>query len=335
MKQINVFVSSAMEELENEREIAIETIEFLSMKPVYFEKHAGVLNPLSESLKMVERSDIVIVIVWRKYSEIVRKEYKKALTLNKPILFIEKLLKEGENRDESLINFIKSIGKRHTYKTFRNLSKLKDQIKKSVQQVIYEIFINTIKKLPNDEIYIRIKEALQRAEELHIFSRTPILLFGPRDYLTESKLPDEKIGYDISLKLVKLAKKGKKKFYLIIYSNSVIEEINKCSNKKRLATIVLENLKKLYSEQTDTFKIACTPPHADVPPYLTYLVADDIVIIWIKTPYTNHCILTENSEIAFSFKHLSSEYFIKDKKNEYKKSLIQLLENMVKGDNEK
>lgn len=327
MNQIKVFISSAMKELASEREIIEETINSLGMKPIWFESDAGVRNPLAESLGMVADSDIVLVTIWKKYSEVTNKEHEKAKELNKPIFIMVKTLADDERRDNKLKTFIDRVKDRHTYKSFRKLSELKEITIIGIQQIIYDIFLSTIKNLPNKDVQTRINEILQSAKELYIFSRTPILLFGPREYLTNNKIPYEAQGYKITKKLVNYAKHGIEKFHLIVSSASVIEEIKKCSDKKKLAMIVLKNLNKYLQKQTNNFKIVCTPVSVDIYSYLTYVIADDIVIIWVKTPHTNHCILTNNSELAYTFKYLSDMYLTQN----YMPDLIAEIDKIAKG----
>ncbi len=193
-------------ELDAEREITCETIEAIGMRPLVFEKNAGVLNPLYESLNLVEKSNIVCLILWKKFSEVVVKEYEKAVRLGIPIIILDKKLERDESRDDELTKFSKQI--QCTYKHFRRLSELRSELVNRLQHVIAEVFINTIRRLPHEGFDTRIKQSLKTAKKVYILSRTPILLFGPRPYLSENKHPDEAEGYELTKQLMEDAISG-------------------------------------------------------------------------------------------------------------------------------
>jgi len=330
MEKLKVFISSAMDELEAERDIAIETITNLGMGPKTFEDHAGVEDPFTESLKLVQDSDIVIVMLWKRYSKVVEEEYKYAISQNKPVLVIEKELNVKEEREEAIANLLNQIKNRHTYKKFRKPRELRETLIKVLQQVLFNAFSNTIIKLSKDEIYTQIRNTLDSAKDICMLSRTPILLFGPRPYLSEYKLPDEKHGYEITSKLWKAATKGERKYTLIISSHSVVKEIEKGPHSIKLAKVVLKNLEDLCKEETETSIIACTSIHSDSPPYLTFVIADNTVIIWIKSLETNHGIKSKNDYLAFAFRHTADEYIKIDNENNYKDVLVRKLRDIIK-----
>jgi len=327
MKKLRVFISSVMNELEPERDVAIDTITNLGMKPTYFETHAGVKSPLTDSLRLVQQSDITLVILWKQYSRVVEEEYKYAELLNKPVIVLEKELKGGEQRESQLNAFLNRIKDRHVYKKFRTPSQLREKIIIAIQQVIYDAFRSII-KLPNEDIYSQIRNVLKNAKNVCILSRTPILLFGHRLYLSKNKLPEEKEGYLITSQLLEDAVEGDREFTLIVSSYSVIEEIRNYPNSKALAKFVLNNFEDLCKKQTETFKVACTSfsplPHK----YLTFIVADNTVIIWIKSSSTNHCIISENTDLAFAFRYLANEYVMMDDKIDYKTKLMKVIRKL-------
>lgn len=332
MEKLKVFISSAMDELECERDVAIDTITNLGMVPMYFETHAGVNDPLTESLRLVQKSNITLVILWKRYSRVVEEEYKCALSLNEEILVIEKELKDEEQREDQLSTFLNQIKDSHTYKKFRTPSQLREKIINGIQQVLFDRFVNTIVKLPDDDLYIQIRTILNKSENVCMLSRTPILLFGPRIYLSENKLPDEKRGYKITSSLLNAAIEGKRKFTLIVSSHSVIKEIENHPNSKELARFVLKKSESLCKKQTETFRIVCTPVYSYPPQYLTFIVADNTVVIWIKSPSTNHCIVSKNANLAFAFRNMADEYIRMDGEEDYKSLLKAKLGEIIRND---
>lgn len=333
MDKISVFISSAMRELEAERETVFNTIESMGMCPLWFEGDAGVLGPVVESLRLVEASDIMCLILWQAYSDVVFKEYEKAVSLGRPIVVLDKTLKDGESRAKKLAKFREKVKNQHVYKRFRRLSELRCELVKGLQQVIVEIFISTVRRLPHDGIDTRIKQSLKTAKKVYILSRTPILLFGPRPYLSnDNKLQDEVEGYNLTKKLAKEAISGHKELRLVVSSCAVLDEIHKQENAivAKLSKHVYKNLLhyKDKAKNARKFKLACTAISAVPPPRLTYIVADDEVIIWVKTPSINYCVTTKNRDLAFSFKFMFEEYFKLDRQKGFLQLLAQkLLEN--------
>lgn len=317
-----------MDELESERDVAIETIADLGMQPIHFKAHAGSEDPLTESLKLVQESDIVIVMLWKRYSKVVYMEYNCAISQNKPILVLEKELNGKEQRKKRLSHLLDQIKNRHTYKEFRKPSQLRDNIINGLQQVIHNIFSGTIIKLPNEEIYTQIRTILHDAKKICILSRTPNLLFGARDYLSENKSPEEKQGHKTTLNQWKAAIKGEKEFTLIISSHSVVKEIESSPNSIKLASIVLKNFKKL--KETKKSRVACTSISSDSPQYLTFIIADDTVVIWIKSHTTHHCIKSKNKDIAYAFRQMADECIRIDNKNNYKDTLVGKIKDIIK-----
>jgi len=323
---MEVFISSAMEELECEREIAVETVKSLGLEPIYFEGHAGVCDPLTESLRLVDRADIVIVIIWKRYSKFVEEEYKHAFSSGKPIIILEKTINEKEKKDHELKIFIDKIKNKHTYKSFRKLSDLRLWIIYSIQEIFYKS-LHFIRRFPEDEVRSIIRGKLSHAKEIYALSRTPILLFGPRPYLSDSKLREEEEGYKLMLNLRDSAIKGERKFILIVLSHLVIKELESQDKNNVLVKKVLENLRNLKKSKSSKFKLVCTSLQYDLPPVLTYIVTDDTAMLWNKTHGTNYCILIENKDVATSIKSLLENYQEKD----YTQELINKLEGWLEN----
>ena len=162
-----------------------------------------------------------------------------------------------------------------------------------------------------------------------MLSRPPILLFGPRSYLSENVLADERTGHRITSELVAAAVSGQKKFTLIVSTPSVLAETKGHSHPSELAKHVLKNLDALVARQDESFRLRCTPGFPLPVQFLTYIVADDKVIIWIKSPNTNHCIVSNNRGLAFAFRHMTEEYVQWDDTQANTSSLRQDLQRIA------
>jgi len=104
---IKVFVSSVMSELTDERETIADAIrKLLITKPWLFEQSPPSSNSAEETyLNQVKQADIFILIIGRRISDAVIKEYETAKSANKPILAF---IKSGE-KDDSSKNLINTI----------------------------------------------------------------------------------------------------------------------------------------------------------------------------------------------------------------------------------
>ena len=66
VRSIKVFISSAIAELENDREIAFETLRDMNVSPVLFELFPAISqSPLEGCLDEVRSSDIFVMLLWK------------------------------------------------------------------------------------------------------------------------------------------------------------------------------------------------------------------------------------------------------------------------------
>lgn len=320
-----------MDELETERYITIEILSNLGFKPICFEEDSGIADPGEESVKLMSTANILVLILWKRFSNIVKKEYEAAVIQDKPIIILEKELRNMEMRDTELIQFLSEISKKHTFKKFRLPNSLTKVIKSGIQNVFDEC-LKTIIKLPNDEIYQKIQWFLNSAQEVCCVSRTPILIFGPRDYLTKNKVPNELIGYKITNELKEAAIRGERKYSLIISSHLIINEIKNNNNSKDLSKIVLTNLISLLNARNNTFKIVATSSNSEIFQYLTFIIADNNLILWIKSPLTNHCIISTKQELILAFQLLADQIIKKDNGTKDLEELIDEIKKLIKDE---
>ena len=253
------------------------------------------------------------------------------MRLGIPIIILDKKLERDESRDDELTKFSKQI--QCTYKHFRRLSELRSELVNRLQHVIAEVFINTIRRLPHEGFDTRIKQSLKTAKKVYILSRTPILLFGPRPYLSENKHPDEAEGYELTKQLMEDAISGStdRELHLVASSCAVLNEIQNqnVTDRAKLSTHVRNELLRYQNiaASTPKFKLACTALSAVPPPHLTYFVTDEEAIIQIKIPGQSsaYCVTTKNMELVFSFKYMIDEYFKLDNQEKFLQQLANRL----------
>ncbi len=255
---------------------------------------------------------MTVLLVWREVTSVVKREYECARSLDQPVLILEKQLRPDETRDEALKAFLTELKLAHTYKKFRHPTELRTTMVEGIQQIVADIAASNPVSLPNDDVRVQIQTALEKARDVCMLVRSPILIFGPRSYLSANVLPEEQEGLRITTKLVDEAVSGRKRFTLIASTPSVIAETRGYSQPSNLAKRVLKNLDTLMARQNESFRVRCTPSVGLPFQFLTYVVADEKVIIWIKSPRTNHCIRSTNSGLVFAFRHITEEYVQSD-----------------------
>lgn len=134
---LKIFVSSVIEGLEKERNIAEKAIRDLILDPDQFEIFpASTGAPREICLEKVKESDIFILILKDKVSDIVLEEFQTAEENEKEILIF--LKKDPNNRN--LKEFLKGIEKDYTYKRFSTLGEFEVCLKKSIQYLLAHTF---------------------------------------------------------------------------------------------------------------------------------------------------------------------------------------------------
>lgn len=234
MGKVKVFVSSAMAELEYEREIARRVIESLNLQSSMFEG----LPPMSKELEdayldEVRNCDIFVLLLWKSLRPAVLREYEEAQKANKPILIFVKLLREDEKRDRKLTAFLGKIKKTNEekgagvsirfYKPYRSLGELETELKRGIvgeiERKFTESVIVTSTRQGLYELAVSIVQFAHR--RLYIMQRTPSLFFPSKGYF-ETEFRDSLADW------VEKARRDKKReFMYLYYPEKTTQEIQK------------------------------------------------------------------------------------------------------------
>lgn len=106
--KLKVFISSAMIELRDVREIVAKALNDIGIRAWIYEINAGARPEgiIQTSLEEVEVTDIYVGLFWKNYGKITIKEYLHARELGKPCFIY--IRDRGISREESLEDFLKS-----------------------------------------------------------------------------------------------------------------------------------------------------------------------------------------------------------------------------------
>ena len=210
MGKIKVFISSAIDELEYDREIAARVVRDMSFEPLVFEGFPAMSKTLEDAyIDEVRACDVFVLMLWKSLRPAVEHEYAEAVRGNKSILIFVKMLKEGEERDGKLQAFLGKLKKRYErdeadpeaarirfYKHYRTLAQLEEGLRDGiVGEVNRKLSRTVVTTLSRQEMYeLGTSIVLAARKRLYIAQQTPSLLFGPRDYFA----PDgEKVSYEV------------------------------------------------------------------------------------------------------------------------------------------
>lgn len=191
-KRINVFISSAMAELEYDREITQETLASMNVSPILFELFPALSqSPTDSYLDEVRDCDIFILLLWKSLRPAIMEEYLHALKCNKPILILVKSLIENEEHEPELKDFLLSLStgsphciRRTTYKHYRSVRELRDAVTGSISAEIAKFYREPIHTLSREEMYELGTSIIRSAQKrLYLFQKTPSIILGARDYL--------------------------------------------------------------------------------------------------------------------------------------------------------
>ena len=195
VRSIRVFISSAMAELEYDREIASDALREMNVSPVLFEVFPAMSqSPLESCLDEVRESDIFVMLLWKSLRPAVQEEYVEATKRGKPILILVKSLKHNEERGAELKNFLAGLStgsptdavRRVTWKDYRQVGELKAAIRESITTEIAKFYREPIHTLSRKEMYELGTSIVRYAQRrLYVFQRTPSLILGARDYLAD------------------------------------------------------------------------------------------------------------------------------------------------------
>lgn len=146
--KIPVFVSSTMEELKDERLKARDIINsFPFLSSILFEDFgAKPFDSRTAYIEGVEKSNIVVGILFEQWSEPTIIELKHALTEKKDVLLF---IKKTTNADQKILDFIEEIKTSSiiTYKKFENEAEFEEYLKKSLMEIFIRDY-RLSKKIP-------------------------------------------------------------------------------------------------------------------------------------------------------------------------------------------
>lgn len=191
-----VFVSSAMQELEYEREATEDALKELRLAPWLFELLPAMnVSPSTPYLEAVRECDLFVMIVGQSLRQAVLREYEEAVRTAKPILVFAKSLNEGEKRDDELDLFLTRVLRSKVISHYRKLGELKKGIQSAVMQEVAHRFQGPVVSRSRRDMYELGSFTVRAAERrLYVFQQTPSLLLGARPYAAP---PAEKVTYEV------------------------------------------------------------------------------------------------------------------------------------------
>lgn len=253
---MEVFISSAMIELEHDREIAHDAIEEMALTSTMFELFPAMAESPSEVyLEKVRTCDIFVLLLWKSLTPAVRLEYEEALYRNKPILIFLKQLKNKETRTSDLSVFVADLqkGKKKAtiYKEYRELKGLKEQLKKAVGLQVSAYYEFPKITQTKRELYEMGESILKNAyNRLYIYEKTPSIFLGCRGYTDdiESKLLYERKYFEALKQWIEDNKNNENAILLYVYSNDRTKaEIAPMNNNTKYIRSIIDNI-KYYKE---------------------------------------------------------------------------------------
>lgn len=235
-KRINVFISSAMTELEYDREIVQQALANMNVNPVLFEVFPAMSqSPSDRYLDEVRECDIFVMLLWKTLRPAILAEYYQAIKSNKPILIFVKTLIENETRDAELTDFILKLSsgssqpliRRATYRYYRRVRELRDAVCESTSLEIAKLYREPIHTLSREEMYELGTSIIQSAQRrLYLFQRTPSIIVGARDYLAggNTKYAYEKEFSDVLGTWIAENHQSEDKEFLYVFSAQATRE---------------------------------------------------------------------------------------------------------------
>ncbi len=325
-RQINVFISSSMTELEYDRQIAEQALKDMNANPVLFEVFPAMSYSPNESYREeVRYCDIFLLLLWKSLSEPVLEEYYKAVKHSKPVLIFVKSLIRDEKREDDLKKFLKELESplgpakhsklRLTYKTYRKVDELRVAVRDSVAAEIAKFYREPVYTMARNEMYELGTSIIQYAQRrLYVFQRTPSLILGARPYIADDskKYAYEREFADVLKKWIGANYElADKEFVYLFSAKATKKEIRGEPLKERVKDNV-RWLKKIEVESGHRFRIETM----DVPMSGPLIVGDNRYAIWVLGEDQAVSISQENKGISdilvmilnsYSQTHLSNE----------------------------
>ncbi|MCX5885687.1 MAG: DUF4062 domain-containing protein [Proteobacteria bacterium] len=312
VRRINVFISSAMTELEYDREIVQQALLEMNVNPVLFEVFPAMSQSPSESyLDEVRNCDIFAILLWKSLRPAVLKEYTEALVWNKPILIFVKSLIDNEERESELKNFLSELMarsqqyviRRTTYKRYRSISDLRTAIRESIAAEIAKFYREPISTLNREEMYQLGTSIIRYAQKrLYLFQRTPSIILGARDYLAndKTKYSYEKEFVDTLFLWITENYMNPNKELLYLFSADAtrkeIEEKSLAQNKTYIDKLKesINDLKEIEANSAFRFRIRII----DVPISGPLIIGDNRYAFWLLGSDQAVSISQENEKIC-------------------------------------
>ncbi len=281
-----IFVSSALNELENEREIAREVIDELNMQPGMFELLPAMSKSLEDSyLDKVESCELFLLILDQSVRPAVREEYLAARNKGKPVIvFLKRSLRA--RADEPTINELMTelhggkVDEDPFIKYFYSLKELREHLK---QAILNELSLQAT-QVPRTartkkDLYKLATQIISSAKRrVYIFQRTPSLLLGPRPYHDKYKVSYEEEFLSTLEDWIERAKDDHKKDLMYLFSPQATEK--EIGNNEVLKKRVKNNMSRLKDiEEKSGYRIRFSCPRFDFSGPIA--IGDDRFSLWI------------------------------------------------------
>jgi len=189
-RKISVFISSQMEELKYEREVAQEVLTEMNVFPVLFEIFSAQSSTAEKAyLDEVQKCDIFVLLLGRQYSSATEDEYREAIKHLKPILVFVRATGEKhsvpvtEVDAQKLAIFYSHAKKRTIYKKYETLTSFRKGLKEALATEIAKFYSHPGTAQSVTEMYdLGIKIINHSGRRLYIFQKTPTLLLYCESY---------------------------------------------------------------------------------------------------------------------------------------------------------
>jgi hypothetical protein len=190
MKQIEVFISSTMDELAYERETAQEVIRRFSLSPSLFELFPAMsLSPTQAFLEGVRGCDLFVLILYREASKPVLAELQEAVACDKSIIVLVRA-SEGKRDDDvqKLLDGLRgrskaSVVPQYVYKEFGTLAQFREALRHALANEMSRRFQPPLHTMTREAMYDLGTQMVQCAQRrVAVYQRTPTYFLGCRPY---------------------------------------------------------------------------------------------------------------------------------------------------------
>ena len=288
--QVRVFISSAMQELDSEREIAQEALKHVGMEPTAFEFFPSLsYSPMEACLEKVRECDIFVLILWRTLRPAVKAELAEAVKYCKPILFFLKL-SDDNLREEKAAQLLADINAPDAafavvYRKFRGLSELRESLRDSVAEETAKLYRMPDVAVDKAQMYGLGTDIVRHAKRrLCVFQQTPSLLLGARPYFDEDRpLCYERELLDMLKQWIELRRDNADCQFLCLYSLQATRKeieaevlLSRRENAEKLRERIY-GFRTLEHETGGRFMVKMTESRVSGP----HIVGDDRFAVWL------------------------------------------------------